>query len=385
MKNVMRPLLALCLVTVFGTCAHAATFYPSGFGNESFVSMHGMDSFNLSVRKRLESVRIGSVGQSYGRSMSEAPLFSSDEAFAMAPSSRGGTVASGSARRRQLDCVYYSGFTVWGDMYQTWVKQSSRGSSDGYQFRTTGPAIGFDYSTGGFSIGLATTYNWGKMRARDFHHDRKTKQYGLELYGQYNTDLFYINGTLGYGHTTFRSDRDTWPTPWPSNGDKYSSNSWNIDGEFGWKFRFSGLNLTPHVGIRYFHDRRGSIDEGPYGTHNYTIRAGTRNGYIWEMPVGVDLAYEINTGGMVFVPRVRAAWVPQLSSKRGGWSGTENVDGVNYSYGENAARRDRNGYLLGAGLEAKITKAISAHIDYNCNFRSKAYEHHWNLGVGFTF
>ena len=389
MKKLFRPLLALSLAAVFGLGAQAADPTRSGYGNEYFAAMTSYDSFNLSVRKRLESVRVGSSTQNVGSARySSADLFSSDEAYAMAPSSRTGSVSS-SYRRRQLDCVYYSGFTVWGDLYQTWAKQRTRGNSDGYDFRTFGPAIGFDWTSGAFTGGIATTYNWGKLKSRDFHHDRKTRTWAVEGYGQYNTDMFYINATLGYGHNSFRSSR-RWSDGLTasSNGDKYSSNSWNIDAEFGWKFNFSGLQMTPHIGLRYFHDRRGTINEGG---NNYRIHANTRNSYLLEMPIGVDVGYEINAGGAIFIPRVKAAWVPQLTHKRGEWSGRywdNNANGGLGGWlgsGAGAARRDRNGFNLGAGMEAKITKSLSAHVDYNINFRSKAYEHHWNLGVGFTF
>ena len=378
MRKLVWPLFALALATFLGAGAHAVDFLSSGYGNDSYQSQLSYDSFNLSVRKRMETMRIGSVGQSFGtRRFNTASMFSSDEALAMAPSSRY-DAGNNSYRRRQLDCVYYSGFTVWGDLYQTWSRQRDRGDDDGYKSRVFGPAVGFDWTSGPVTLGIATTYNWGKIKSRDFHHDRKTRTWGLEAYGQYNSDLFYVNATLGYGHTTFRSDRNiSW-----NHSDRYSSNAVNLDGEFGWKFNFGGLQVTPHAGFRYFHDRRGSINEGGA---NFDIHASTRNYHTFELPLGVDVGYEINTGGMIFVPRARFGWTPELSRKRGGASGTYRVGGNTFRYSDNTARRNRHQFNVGLGLEAKITKTLSAHIDYNCNFRSRLYEHHWNLGMGFSF
>ena len=463
MKNLLRPLLALSLIIALGAGekAHAAE---SSFGNASYGSQSSFDSFNYSVRKRLESVRIGSLGQTsyrsspaynepaynpgysqgynpgynqqynpnpgynggynptpgynggynptpaynggynptpqpYGTTVNSSYNpnsfgtngysynFSSDEAYAMAPSSRTSSVAS--ARRRQLDCVYYSGFTVWADLYQTWARQRSRGNEDGYKFRTFGPALGFDYTTGPVTVGAAMTYNWGKLKGRDTSHDMKLHTWALELYGQYNTDLFYVNGTLAYAHNRYRSNRTNFSAwNWGNNSDRFSTNSFNIDAEFGWKLNWSGLQVIPYAGLRYFHDRRGSIDEGGWDN---LIHASSKNYHTLEMPIGVNVAYEINTGGMVFVPRARFAWVPELSRKRGSWSGSYSYnDGAGNwttinNTGENSARRSRHGFLLGLGMEAKLSKSLSAHIDYNVNFRSKQYEHHWNLGMGFSF
>ncbi len=391
MRKYVRPLLALSLATLFGLGAHAyAATNHAGFATDSYGSQISFDSFNYSVRKRMESVRIGSIAQPFGRrSVNPDPYnyqvgsasFSSDEAYAMAPSSR---VASSSAyRRRQLDCVYYSGFTVWADIYQTWARQKDRGgNADGYKFRTFGPAVGFDYTTGGFTFGLATTYNWGKIKSRNYSHDRKLRTWATELYGQYNSDLFYVNATLGYAHNSFRSSR-TNTVAFPGHGDRYNSNSWNIDGEFGWKFNFSGFQVTPHAGLRWFNDRRGSISEG---AGNYSINAGSKSYYVIELPVGVDLGYEINTGGMTFVPRARFAYIPELTRRRGSFNGTYRLPGDGFAGAhEGAATRNRHGFKAGLGMEARISNALSAHLDYNINFRSKQYEHHWNLGMGFTF
>ena len=385
MNKFVRPLLALALVaTVCGAGAHAVDYYETGYGNDFYSSQINYDSFHLSARKRLESVRIGSSGQSFGTfTTASAGGFSSDGAYAapMAPSSRVGSYSS--ARRRQLDCVYYSGFTVWADLYQTWAKQQSEGGDDGYKHKIFGPALGFDWTSGPFTIGVAGTYGWGKMTSRDLHNDRRSRQWAAEVYAQYNADLFYINATVGYGHNTIRSNRTSTITPW-SYGDKYATNSVNLDAEFGWKFNWSGLQVTPHAGVRFFHDRRGSIDEGEgIGA----VKANSRNYHTFEIPVGVTVGYEINTNGMTFVPRARFGYTPELFREDNRVDGRMNVGGttgwVNGS--EDAARRSRNGFNLGLGLEAKITKSISAHVDYSCSLRPDQYEHHWNAGLGFTF
>ena len=371
MRKFVRPLLALSLATLFGlgAQAHAAT----GYATDSYGSQLSYDSFNLSVRKRLESVRIGSLTQPLGRTVVSpdtynyqvgAATLGSDQAYAMAPSSR---VASNSSyRRRQLDCVYYSGFTVWADLYNTWARQRAIGDDDGYRYRTFGPAVGFDWTSGGFTIGAATTYNWGKIKSRDGGDNRDLETWALELFGQYNADRYYANATLGYAHNRFDPS---------SNFGRYTTNAWNIDAEFGYKFNFGGFQVTPHVGARYFHDRHGDIG----GNSWWHITA--RDYYVFELPVGVNLGYEINTGGMIFVPRARLGWTPELFRRKG----TMNVNGPGGSWEETAARRGRNSFNLGVGLEAKITQSISAHIDYNVSLRSRMHEHHLNFGAGFSF
>lgn len=445
---------------VAALAAGAATAAQTGYGNSSYGSLHSFDSFNHSIRKRLESVRTGTTGMGVGGGYSggyapsrnygapSAPgagaqggysnpnyqtpgfeqgyqgynpapapgapygqnpagynpapaynnggynsgytnnlntnynpanpgsngysyntsAFSSDGAYAMAPSSRASSVAS--ARRRQLDCVYTSGFTLWGDLYQTWGRQSETdGNDDSYRYRTFGPAIGLDWTSGGFTIGGAMTYNWGKLSARDISNDQKLETWALDLYGQYNADNFYVNGSIAYAHNRFDSDFGRW------GGGRFNSNSFNLQGEFGWQFVFGGFHVTPNAGVRFFHDRRGSINDGE-------LNADSRNYYTVELPLGVNLAYEINAGGMAFIPRARFAWIPEIARRRGAVTGTVVGGG---SFNENGAHRAKNGFQAGLGMEARFTESLSAHVDYNINFRSREYEHHWNLGMGFSF
>ncbi len=400
MKKFVLPLLALALAASMGTAQAGTTqLISSGYGNDPYSAQIALDSFNYSVRKRFEEVRLGG----FQRGFASAPLFRSDEAVASAPSSRSSSV-SGVSSRRQLDCVYYNGFTVWGDLYQTWASQSSK-EYHGYTYRATAPALGFDWSNGNITVGIATTYAWGKQKTKDINHNQDVDTWGVQGYFQYDTEKWYANATLGYGYNRYKGARyDDNPNidygvggvGFPQgHAAKYHSNSFNVDGEFGLKFNFNNFLVTPHVGIRYFHDRRGEISEGNAALSGandfYNVYAGRHNYQVLELPVGVNLGYVFYAGGAVIIPQIKAAWIPELTRRRGtvtGQYGALDEDGLNGTVAvlnEQGAKRARNGFLLGIGIEAKITKSLTAHLDYNCNFRNNAYEHHWNLGAGFTF
>ncbi|MDR1518591.1 MAG: autotransporter outer membrane beta-barrel domain-containing protein [Planctomycetota bacterium] len=352
MKKMLVFLMALVLAASWlGSVSRASEIY----SDSPYAAQIGMQSFNMSIAKRLESVRLGFLDLN----AASAPLFGSGDALA-APSSRAAGVKS-SASRRYLDCVYNNGFTVWGDFYQTWAKQSSRDGNAGYEYRASAPAFGLDWSGGNFSIGLATTYNWGRLKSREGSERLKARSWDTTLYGQYNVEKFYVSGELSYGYNRYKG---TGAGAWANIGSaSYHSNSFNLDVEFGMKFNFRDLLVTPHAGMRLFTDRRDEIGN-----------AGRQSYYSWETPLGVNLAYAVRAGGALIVPRIQAAWIPELARRRARW-------GTNWQ----APRHARNGFLLGAGIEAKITKQLSGHIDYTANFRKHANEHHWNFGVGFTF
>lgn len=386
MKKQVLALVALALAATLGADAMGgqSSYYGynvTNYANDPYAAQIAYDSFNYSVRKRFDSVR---AGETVRGGVASAPLVRSQSAYGMAPDTRDGGVYS----RRQLDCVYYNGFTIWGDLAAVWAGQSSDGDRNGYRFDGVAPVLGFDWSNNAFTVGIATTYMWGKLKGQDWvAHDQNTYTWGIEGYAQYNANRWYANATLGYGNTSYRGDRQDWSASNASfwypydRGAEYHTNSWNIDGEFGMKFDFKCFRVTPHIGLRYFHDRRGDINESWWGDFN-GVSVGRQNYYTMELPIGVNLAYEFVVGGAVLIPQLRFAWVPELYRKAGEANGFWNNGDW---FHEEAPTRSHQGFILGAGLEAKITKSISAHLDYNCNLRPRAYEHHLNLGVGFTF
>lgn len=375
MKKYLLAMMALVMVASLGATAQAAnvTNYP----NNAYATQIATDTFGYSVKRRFESARGGETV----RGLASAPLIGSSDAYGMAPVSR---VSGDGYSRRQLDCVYYNGFTIWADAAAAWAGQSSDGDDIGYKYRTMGPVIGFDWSNGAWTFGAAGTYLWGKQDSKwpvDQNQDANT--FGGELYGQYNTRLFYANVTAAYANTKFKG-------PW---NDSFHSNSFNFAGEFGFKFNLGCFRITPNIGLRYFHDRRGETTAWETG-YQYTgdfLDVDAESYHVLELPIGVNLAYEFVVGGAVLIPQLKFAWIPELDRNRGYAKGTYYEYDIPtntydaYGWDEFAPTRNRHGFLLGAGLEAKITKTISAHIDYNCNLRSRAYEHHLNLGVGFTF
>lgn len=382
MKKSILALLAMTLVAGAGFTATANAQDVTGYGSDMFAAQSAHDAFNLSVKQRLQTARLPMPG--YG-GMAMATL-GSDDALGQTPSYRSSST-NGYNTRRQIDCNYNNGFTIWGDLYGAWARQRSKDGNDGYKTQVAGPALGFDWSNGVFTAGIATTMSWGKIQGRELSNERKTRTWGIIGYGQWNSQNMYANATIGYGYNRFRSNsRYSWD--WLANNQahntsgSYHSNSWDFAGEFGYKLKFMNcLAVTPHVGLRYFHDKRKSFTES--GNYVTSLYVNGKNYHTLELPIGVDVGYEIVTAGAVLVPHVGFTWTPELDRKRGSATVTELSTGRIWD--ELSPRRGRNGFTLGGGLQAKFSSNITAHLEYNVEFRDKKYEHHLNLGVGFTF
>lgn len=379
MKKIFIAVLALGLTLSLSSFTSVKAV-EAGFQNDSYASQIFTNAFSGAVKHRLELARL--PGTAGGR-VALAPLSSTDAYGAVVNSayaSRGG---------RQLDCVYYNGFTVWGDLYGAWSRQRDKGGNPGYKYRVGGPAVGFDWSNGTFTAGVATTYAWGKIKGRYEANDRKTRSWGLTGYGQWNGQQFYANAQIGYGYNRFRdSDRiDNWGA-WDA--DNYRSNSWNVAGEFGYKLKLSYFSIVPNIGLRYFNDDRKGTDEarvsaGPIG-YPVTASWSGRKYHVLELPVGVDVGYEILTGIATIRPHVGFTWTPELERRHGKASVLfANSGGATYTDSVSSPRRGRNGYAVSGGLQANFSQSISASLEYKVEFRDRNYEQGLNLGVGFTF
>lgn len=430
MKKYLAAVTAVLLVSGLGMALELNV----GNSTSNYAAQTAIGAFNTSVRGRMSAARVGDLFlagfTSHGR---YAPL-ASEQAYGAAPSTRATPRAAygyNGSPRRQLECVYTSGFTVWGDVYGAWERQKAKSENVGYKYRVGGPAIGFDWTTGGLTLGLATTYSWGTMKdvggrivgdqaialaGAQNKNNRDTRTWGLMAYGQYNARMWYANATLGYGRTRHKSSLGLGGTfaRLPVGGvsgtfgadadDKYGVNAWNADVEFGMKFRFGrGFLLSPSVGLQYFHSRRGKVDEtgvlnyvitavNAAGTYDIRMVSGARNYYSLELPVGVTFAYEIPAGSAIIVPQLRFAWIPELAREKGRASGTlyaterpGNWGTDVLPYTDHAARRSRHAFNIGAGVQAKLNQTVSLHLDYDVTLRSRYYNHNLNLGVGVTF
>lgn len=323
----------------------------TNFANDAFASQISMDSFNQSIRHRLEVSRMAFYGD-VNRPPAER-YFGSNFS----------------------DCKA-SNFTIWGDGYYTWGKKKD---SNGYKYRVGGPVLGFDWSNGPLTVGIATTYNWGKLEGREVDHENKTRTWATTAYAQWNYERFYVNAELSYGYNRFKSKRYEVlgvPVADPATA-KYHSNAWNAQVELGARLNWCNFLVEPHIGFRYFHDNRQSFNEQVAGGGVNSF--DKRNYHAIEMPLGLDVAYQAGFMNGLFTPRLHFAWIPQFDRRYA--KAVMNAP----TYQQETSERARHGFELGAGLQTKVYKGISAHVDYNVNMRSKTYEHTLSAGLGMSF
>ena len=348
----MRKVLLLTMAIVLSCVCVAGHAAETNFANDAFASQLTMDAFNKSVRYRMQVARFDFYG---GVKVPPAQSYVDGN----------------------LDGCPESAFTIWADGYTAWGKKKD---SDGYKFNVAGPALGFDWSNGPLTLGVAGTYAWGKMKDRETWHENKNRTWALTTYAQLNYERFYVNADLSYGRNRFKSTRKTFAgvyTPDDPADAKYHSNAWNAEMEIGTRLNLCNFLIEPHIGVRYFHDRRGGFDENNTALpSNYYSK---RNYHALEMPIGVDVGYEIAVCKTMLIPRLHFAYIPQFDRK----AGTASADVAQVI--RDSSSRARHGFELGAGLQAKVYRSLSAHVDYNVNMRSKAYEHTVTAGLGMSF
>ena len=348
----MRKYTLLVILFTLSCLAGRGYAEETNFANDAFASQLTMDAFNQSVRHRMEVARFGFYGN------------------IQAPPAQNRVAAN-------IQECPVSRFTVWTDGYTTWGKKKD---GDGYKINLGGPALGFEWSNGPLTVGVAGTHAWGKLKGRDVTHENKTRTWGVTTYAQWNYERFYVNAALSYGHNRFKSTRKTIAgvyTPDDPGKAKYHSNAWNAEMEVGTRLNICNFLIEPNIGVRYFHDKRKSFTE-QFNTQPANAYS-KRNYHALEMPLGVNVGYEVGFFNGMMIPRMHFAWVPQFDRKFG-----KAVTGAP-NFIHDSSKRARHGFELGAGIQGKVFKGIDAHVDYNVNMRSKTYEHTLTAGLGWSF
>ncbi len=343
-------IVALAIVAVSVSACRTASAATTNYANDGFIAQISMDAFNQSVKHRMQVARFAFYGDV------SAP-----------PEQYNYNAVDASCAPRTIN--------VWADGYGSWGKQKT---TDGYRFNVGGPALGIDWTNGPMTVGIAGTYNWGKAKARNMYHDRKTRTWALTAYAQWNYERFYVNAAVSYANNRYKSNRGDAASDGLARA-SYRSNSWNAAIELGTRLNICNFVIEPNIGFRYFNDRRKAFTENLLA--DTWVDYSRRNYRAMEMPVGVDLSYDISIFNTMIKPRLHAAWVPTFARREGKADGTIAGGG---SFADRATR-GKHGWELGAGFQTKVFRGIFAHVDYTVVMHTKAYEHMLNAGLGWQF
>lgn len=315
---------------------------------------------NANIKRHLERVRQGSVGQKQYTSTSS--------------DSKGGMVEQQTVMMNDTKrwTAFFEGTdgsaTVDGDY-----------NSSGYDFDTRGGNVGSDYRVSDrLSVGVMGSYadsnaslvNGGSIEAESFKG---------AVYATYYEESFYVDALLGAGYHSYDTSRVG--LLGIAEG---STNAWEIDAMLNTGYDIKNGNWTygPMASVAYTRMMMDSFTEtGSLAPlhfpeqHQDSLRT----------ELGAKIAYNADVNGMRITPQVRLAWQHEFMDSKQAMESSF-VGGTGSTFIVHGPDMDRDRAVLSAGLTVQVTPTVSVYGFYDGHVGSSDYKsNQFTAGVKIDF
>ena len=335
------------------------------------------DTLISSLTARIDAIRTGTVGP--GLSLAGLDLSDGDKLLATNDLTDTKVLPAQWTEGTFLSRlgVFANGTVILGDKDDT-------SASDGYDFQTTGMAVGADYRlTDAFVFGGAFSYSYYDV---DFNNtpsspngqDLDSDNYAFSLFGTYTFDFGLFTDAIGtVGWADFDLKRKIF-IPNNNVGNVFNGNDivrtakgnfdalqYGVAARVGYDYRpaqVEGLTVTPIAGIEYIRAEFDGFSED--GANGLDLKFDDFNADSLTSNVGLEVAYALSTGIGIVTPGINGRWVHEFADDSGpdvvyandptGLSEfTITSDDVTRNYG-----------VLGASVAAQFAGGWAAFVDY---------------------
>jgi len=247
---------------------------------------------------------------------------------------------------------------VWATGFGDFVNVDDEGSAKGYDFTTGGFTIGIDYRlTRHFAVGLMGGYahTWTNLNPTG-SVDVDTGWGGL--YAGYFNQGFYMDGAVFGGHYTFESVRSALLG---------NANGSSEGGEFstfvaaGYDFHFGPLTIGPIAALQYTYT---SLDGFSETGSVAPLRVSSDSEDSLRTDLGFRSWYDFHAGQALVRPFVRAAWEHEyLYSALPISASLVDIPGSPVTVSGPSLGHDSA--LVSAGVSVQWTRSFSTYVSYD--------------------
>jgi outer membrane autotransporter protein len=254
------------------------------------IGFSGANTQRFKLDERFAEIQRGSTG------------FVSNPPPAPAPLTSTGTGKSVVEKQPVLQPTRENRWGVWANGWGDWVSVSNDGSAKGYDFTTGGFIIGLDYRiTDHFAVGLMGSYAHTSTSLQPSGDiDVNTGRGGL--YATYFDHGFYFNAAAYGGGNSYDTSRQG--LLGMANGST-SSGEFSTWAEAGYDFHFGDFTVGPVGALQYTLVHTDGFDEQgsllPLHIHS-DQEASLRT------DLGARATYTAHLGNVLVIPTVTAAW-----------------------------------------------------------------------------
>jgi autotransporter-associated beta strand protein len=320
-----------------------SAFYEIGFSNANIQ--------RLNLESRLDDLRSGSNGFSSNMKVNGATV-----------NLQAGSSADGKSSKSVVEPVLQhtpeNHWGVWATGFGDFVSVDSDGGAQGYNFTTGGVSLGLDYRiTDSLAIGVMGDYShtWTSLQPSG-HIDVDSGRGGL--YATWYSHGFYLNGAIYGGHNNYDSSR-AGLGGLATGGTEGSE--WSTFASGGYDFHFGALTAGPLASLQYTSvhidgfSEKGSL--APLAIHSDSAES-------LRSDVGFRLFYPWQIGKVVLEPSLKAAWEHEYKySALPITAGFAGIPGPSSTFSGPSEGHDSA--VVSAGISVQWTPAIATYVNYD--------------------
>lgn len=316
------------------------------------------------LERRLEDVRAGSTGFSGQRFALQGSLPDRQANMGFA-----GTAGPNGKEMKQSKVVTQPEATRWGFF--------ANGAGEFVDIENTGNAKGFDFQSGGITLGVDYRVNDNFVAGLTVGYAHT----GVDLTGDGSVGVdagriglyatafakgFYLDAAVSGGYSAYDTRRQG------VQGSAYGdSNASELDVYVGtgYDFKAGGLTFGPIVNFQYTYvDLDGFTEHGSLAPLKYDEQS---NDSI-RLTVGLKASYDWKLMGRTVRPSVRVAWQHEFGDTAPAVTAALGTGGSQFTvYGPNIGE---DAVLVGAGFSVEISETASAFLYYDGEFGRSNYQ-----------
>ena len=315
------------------------------------ISFSNANIQRLTLEDRLDDIRNGSNGFSSNMKVNSAPVERDEKA-----------VLDGKSAKNVVEPVLQRSpqnpWGVWVTGFGDFVSVDSDANARGYDFTTGGFSLGIDYRLTDFlAIGAMGEYShtWTSLEPSG-HVDVNSGRGGI--YATLFSHGFYLNSAIYGGHNNYDSGRAS--AGGIANGSTEGT-EWSTFASGGYDFHVGNLSVGPIASLQYTNVHiDGFSENGSFAP--LSVSSGSAESL--RSDLGFRAFYLWQIGKILVIPSLRAAWQHEYKYSvlpiTAGFAGIPGPSATFFGPSEG-----HDSAIVSAGISVRFTPAISAYLSYD--------------------
>ncbi|MDR1165614.1 MAG: autotransporter domain-containing protein [Deltaproteobacteria bacterium] len=328
----------------------------------------------VNVTSAVSQTTLKAQGLVYGR------LDRIRELEGITPPAAGGAYAPSAGDGGELNRVWVGTFGVWTDV-------SDRDYVFGYDYKTTGFAMGYDRvveSVPGLRLGISTAFSYGTMDTNDSATTIDIDTAGIGVYASYLTSVgIFVDGSISYARA--KNDYDTTFIYGSRKSGSFDIDSWQFGARVGAVLKANNFQFIPSVGVRFLtFDQEGWAEaiSDPTLAPLANRFDGLKDHQV-DIPIQLKINTTIESGSMKFVPELRLGWT--IAAKRADDSLRVGFVGSPERAEISGVKPARNAFNAGLGFKLVTGSGADIFLNYDYEGASGFKDHQVGVGIGYEF